>query len=107
MQKFNMVVARSYTDKQGQEKTTWVKIGSAVDNGVGQDGKRKLFGNIDAMPTFDWDGSINLFEQDNQQNQGQQQSQQGQNAPTQYQDNNGNNQSQQQYSQNQQQYQQN
>ena len=70
MQKFNIMVAKTYTDRQGQEKTQWVKIGSLVDNGVDQNGKRKLFGNIDAVPTFEWDGSINLFEQEMQNNNG-------------------------------------
>lgn len=62
-----MMVAKKYTDKNGDTKTQWVKIGSMIDNGVGDDGKRKLFGNVDATPNFDWDGSFNLFEQEEQQ----------------------------------------
>lgn len=81
-----MMVAKKYTDRNGDTKTQWVKIGSVVDNGVGDDGKRKLFGNVDTIPTFEWDGSVNLFEQE-EQNQG------------------GNNQGYQQQNQQQQQYQ--
>ncbi len=76
-----MMVAKNYTDNQGVEKTQWVKIGSVIDNGIGQDGKRKLFGNIDAMPTFEWDGSINLFEQEQQQQGYAQPQQQGGQQP--------------------------
>ena len=76
-----MMVAKPYLDKQsGQTKTKWVKIGTAVEM-AGNDGQMKTFGDIDTMPTGAWwDGSFQLFEQDNQQQgQGNQQQQNGYN----------------------------
>ena len=69
MRRFNIMAAKAYITKSGEQKTRWVKLGSIamMDDG-------KMFGEIDAMPSGAWfDGSINLFEQDQQQRQGQQQ----------------------------------
>lgn len=64
MEKFNIMAAKKYQDEHGNTKTQWVKIGSVIDKGVGDDGKRKMFGNLDCTPNFEWDGSINIFEQE-------------------------------------------
>ena len=88
MKKFNIMAAKPYTDNQGVEKTKWVKIGSMVEM-VDNQGNTKRFGDFDAVPTGAWfDGSIQFFEQDQQQGQGggggyqqPQQQQGGYNAP--------------------------
>ena len=73
MKRFNMMVAKPYFDKQANmNKTKWVKIGTAVEM-VGNDGQLKIFGDIDSTPTFVWDGSFQLFEQEDRQQQPQQQ----------------------------------
>ena len=73
MKRLNIMAAKAYTTKQGEDKTQWVKIGSAVQTDDG-----KMFGNIDAIPSGTWwDGSVQYFEQEQQQ-QGQQQGQQQQ-----------------------------
>ena len=87
MKKFNIMAAKPYTDKQGVEKTKWVKIGSSVEMTDNQ-GNTKRFGDFDAIPTGTWwDGSFQEFEQE-QQGQGggggyqqPQQQQGGYNAP--------------------------
>ena len=95
MQRFNIMAAKPYIDKQSQEqKTKWVKLGSIV---IMQDnqGKQKMFGDLDCIPAGAWfDGSIQLFEADQQQGGG--------NAPQQNQHQGGqqnHNQPQQQYGQ--------
>jgi len=86
MKKFNIMVAKPYFDKQSNtNKTKWVRIGSAVEM-AGNDGQMKTFGDIDAVPIGTWwDGSIQLFEADQQQ----------QNQPNSQQQKNGYNQPQQ------------
>lgn len=67
--------AKPYTTKDNEQKTKWVKVGTCVQTDDG-----KMFGDLDAVPTGAWfDGSIQFFEQDqqNQQNGGQQNQQQG------------------------------
>ena len=94
MKKFNIICAKPYTTKQNEEKVKWVKLGTCVQTDDG-----KMFGDIDAVPTGAWfDGSIQFFEQDNQnqnnggqsqqQNNGQQQQQGGYNGQ-QYNNNQG------------------
>ena len=72
MEKFNIMAAKKYQDEHGNTKTQWVKIGSVIDKGIGDDGRRKMFGNLDCTPNFEWDGSINIFEQEQQHTQVQQ-----------------------------------
>jgi len=78
VKRYNMMVAKPYFDKQSnQNKTKWVKIGTAIEM-AGQDGKMKIFGDIDSTPTGAWwDGGYQLFEQDTQQQGQNQQQQQG------------------------------
>ncbi len=85
--------AKPYTTKDNEQKTKWVKLGTCVQTDEG-----KMFGDLDAIPTGAWfDGSIQFFEQDQQnQNNG------GQN---QQQNNSYNQQQQPQYGQSQQNYQ--
>ena len=70
------MAAKPYTTKDNEQKTKWVKLGTCV---MTDDGK--MFGDFDTVPTGAWfDGSIQFFEQEqqNQQGGGQQNYQQGQ-----------------------------
>jgi len=80
MTRYNIMAAKPYTDKQSNEqKTKWVKLGSIVIMQDSQTGKQKMFGDLDCIPAGAWfDGSIQLFEADQQQSGGQQQQGQGQ-----------------------------
>lgn len=87
MRRFNIMVAKKYPKSDGTTGTKWVKLGSVVQQ---QDGK--MFGDLDSVPIGAWfDGSIQLFEADQQQqsNNSQQgqynQSQQGYNQQQPYQ----------------------
>lgn len=63
-----MAAMGSYTDRQGQEKTRWVRIGTMLK---ADNGKLKL--KIDAMPVgSEFNGWVELFDIDDQQ-KGQQQ----------------------------------
>ncbi len=63
--------AKPYTTKDNEQKTKWVKLGTCVQTDEG-----KVFGDLDAIPTGAWfDGSIQFFEQDQQNQQGGQQHQ--------------------------------
>ncbi len=63
--------AKPYTTKDNEQKTKWVKLGTCVQTDEG-----KMFGDLDAIPTGAWfDGSIQFFEQDQQNQQGGQQNQ--------------------------------
>ena len=71
MKKFNIMCAKPYTTKDNEQKTKWVKLGTCVQTDEG-----KMFGDLDAIPTGAWfDGSIQFFEQDQQNQQGGQQHQ--------------------------------
>lgn len=73
--------AKAYTTQNNEQKTKWVKLGTCV---LMPDGK--MFGDLDAIPTGAWfDGSIQFFEQDQQQNNsgGQQQQNYGSQQPQQ------------------------
>ena len=66
MKKYNIMAAKPYT-QNNEQKTKWVKIGSVVQMPDG-----KMFGDLDAIPAGAWfDGSIQLFEQDQQSQGGQ------------------------------------
>jgi len=74
MKKFNIMCAKPYVTKQNEEKVRWIKLGTCVQTDEG-----KMFGDLDAIPSGAWfDGSIQFFEQDqqNQNNGGQNQQQQ-------------------------------
>jgi hypothetical protein len=57
--RYNVTVARTYTDKQGQEKTQWNRIGVAFEN-------EKGIGGIIELVPVGWDGRFRLFEADEQ-----------------------------------------
>ena len=64
--RFNAVVAKPY-EVNGENRTQWVKVGRAAQF---SDGSVVL--NIDCLPTGQWwDGTIQLFVQQDQQQQGQ------------------------------------
>ena len=72
MKKFNIMCAKPYKTKSGEDKTKWVRLGSCVQTDDG-----KMFGDIDAIPTGAWfEVSIQFFEQEQQNQQGGQQNQQ-------------------------------
>lgn len=64
-QKFDAVAARKYTTRSGEEKTSWVNVGRAVewdDGGVEVE--------LNALPCFPgWNGKIKLFVQKERQQQ--------------------------------------
>lgn len=64
----NICFAQKYTDNQGQEKTSWKKVGTALYNDKGN-----IILRMDSMPVGVWDGSMMLFdiEENNQQRQSQ------------------------------------
>ena len=62
----NLVVPHEYTTSDGQKRTRWQTIGKAfyLDSGA-------EFLRIDAIPTGAWDGTVQVFdEQDDTQNDG-------------------------------------
>lgn len=50
-----MVKTGTYTDREGQEKARWTKIGAVFENNGG------MFGSLDLIPV-NWDGRFSLFE---------------------------------------------
>lgn len=63
MKRFNIMTAKKYPKQDGSQGTKWVKLGSVVQNNEG-----KMFGDLDCIPTGSWfDGSIQLFEAEQQQ----------------------------------------
>ena len=80
MTKYNIMAARPYRTKQGEDKTRWVKLGSCVMTDEG-----KMFGDLDAIPAGAWfDGSIQFFVQEERQQQPQQPQQGNYNTPQGY-----------------------
>lgn len=62
MKRYNIMTAKKYQKQDGSQGTKWVKLGSIV---MSNDGK--MFGDIDCVPTGSWfDGSIHLFEAEQQ-----------------------------------------
>ena len=63
MKRYNIMSAKRYTKKDNTEGTKWVKLGSVVQSDDG-----KMFGDLDSIPLGNWfDGSIQLFEVEQQQ----------------------------------------
>lgn len=56
MKRFNVCVKRTYTNKQGEEKTSWPRIGVAFE------GDRGISGTIEMIPAGNWDGRFVLFD---------------------------------------------
>ena len=67
MNRFNVCIKRTYTDKNGAEKTTWPRIGVAFTNEKG------ISGTIEMVPTGAWDGRFVLFAAEDQGQQTQRQ----------------------------------
>ena len=77
------MTAKKYTKADGSEGTKWVKLGSVVMNDEG-----RMFGDLDAIPCGSWfDGSIQLFEAEQANNQTQKHNNNQQNS-NQHQNNN-------------------
>ena len=53
--RYNVCIKRTYTDKNGNEKTTWPRIGVAFE------GDKGISGTIEMVPTGSWDGRFVLF----------------------------------------------
>ena len=66
--RFNMCIKRTYTDKNGIEKTTWPRIGVAFE------GDKGISGTIEMVPTGSWDGRFVLFSAEDSQRQAPRQS---------------------------------
>lgn len=65
VRRYNISAAKPYTDGQGQQKTMWVRLGTAVQFDDGS-----IVANFDSLPTGNWwDGSTQLFPQEQQQPQ--------------------------------------
>ena len=58
--RYNICIKRSYTDKNGNEKTTWPRIGVAFE------GDKGISGTIEMVPTGSWDGRFVLFAAEDQ-----------------------------------------
>ena len=58
--RFNVCVKRTYTDKNGIEKSTWPRIGVAFE------GEKGISGTIEMIPSGSWDGRFVLFAADDQ-----------------------------------------
>ena len=56
MKRFNVCVKRTYTTKQGEEKTSWPRIGVAFE------GDKGISGIIEMIPAGAWDGRFVLFD---------------------------------------------
>jgi hypothetical protein len=67
MKRFNVCVKRTYTTKQGEEKTSWPRIGVAFE------GDKGISGTIEMVPTGAWDGRFALFAAEEQGQQPQRQ----------------------------------
>ncbi len=67
VERYNVSVPKNYTTSQGEVKTQWINIGNAVrfdDGSIAQ--------NINALPTGNWwDGTCQLFRQEQRQQQAQ------------------------------------
>ena len=64
--RYNVCAAKEYTNAHNERKTTWVKLGTAV---MFDDGS--IIQNIDCLPNGNWwDGKIQLFKQESQNQQG-------------------------------------
>ncbi len=60
IQRYNVVAAKAYETAQGEAKTNWVKLGTAVQFDDGS-----FIQNIDALPTGSWwDNTMHLFKQE-------------------------------------------
>lgn len=57
MTRKNLCVAKNYKDKDGNEKTQWLNVGSLF---VKDDGKMSIV--LDTIPTGVWDGRIQVFD---------------------------------------------
>ena len=65
VRRYNISAAKPYTDGQGQQKTMWVRLGTAVQFDDGS-----IVANFDSLPPGNgWDGSTQLFPQEQQQTQ--------------------------------------
>lgn len=53
--RYNVCIKRTYTNKDGIEKTTWPRIGVAFE------GDKGISGTIEMVPTGSWDGRFVLF----------------------------------------------
>lgn len=58
--RYNVCIKRTYTDKNGIEKTTWPRIGVAFE------GDKGISGTIEMVPTGSWDGRFVLFAAEDQ-----------------------------------------
>lgn len=58
--RYNVCIKRTYTDKNGNEKTTWPRIGVAFE------GDKGISGTIEMVPTGSWDGKFILFAAEDQ-----------------------------------------
>lgn len=54
----NLCIAREYVLSNGEKKTRWQPIGKAFYNDSG-----KEFLRIDAIPTGNWDGTVQVFDE--------------------------------------------
>lgn len=64
--RYNVCAAKEYVNGQNERKTTWVRLGTAV---MFDDGS--IIQNIDCLPNGNWwDGKIQLFKQESQNQQG-------------------------------------
>tara|TARA_S200002703_G_scaffold126929_1_gene113515 strand:+ start:261 stop:476 length:216 start_codon:yes stop_codon:yes gene_type:complete len=63
MKLYNIVQAKEYTDKNGETKKAWIKVGTAFEKEGGKLPRMKL----DALPLPDQNNEVwlTLFEQDN------------------------------------------
>jgi hypothetical protein len=67
MKRFNVCIKRTYTTKQGEEKTSWPRIGVAFE------GDKGISGIIEMIPAGSWDGRFVLFDAEDQGQQPQRQ----------------------------------
>lgn len=58
--RYNICVKRTYTDKIGNEKSSWPRIGVAFESDKG------ISGIIEMIPAGNWDGRFSLFAADEQ-----------------------------------------
>lgn len=62
--KKNLCTPREYTDRQGNKKTSWLTIGKIFYTDKGSS-----FIKVDCIPTGNWDGVAQVFDERNQQEQ--------------------------------------
>ena len=67
MRRYNVCIKRTYTTKQGEEKTSWPRIGVAFE------GDKGISGIIEMIPAGSWDGRFVLFDAEDQGQQPQRQ----------------------------------